>query len=457
MFVMNATGEPGDDRIIVNPELSELDGSESSEEGCLSLPELRVQIDRAIYARLRGFDVHGEPIDVSAEGYIARIWQHEFDHLNGIMLIDRMGMVNRALHRGLLKDLENTYAEAHPAPPPAKAAPTQAPHPSQHEQISITIGGRLARLKIIFAGAGEFGAPTLKALLDAGHEVIRVITQPDRPAGRGRTLTPTPIGLLAEQLNLPAIKTSDINSLELPPADLLIVIAFGQKISEAVTHHARLGSINLHASLLPRHRGAAPINAAILSGDTITGNSVIRLAQKMDAGALLGQSSVTIGDIETAGELHDRLSVDGAPLVLRVVEELAAGTSNAIEQDAALATLAKKNVPRDSPRRLDTASRKNFAANSRIVAVAGVSGCDHGWRDAARHAWIGPRTVGEIGSCERRAGNHPQSEWQIGDRRRNLGQPWNFWKCSQRASGRCRSTHIPRGKRFETGLSLRNV
>jgi peptide deformylase len=127
MFVMNATGEPGDDRIIVNPELSELDGSESSEEGCLSLPELRVQIDRAIYARLRGFDVHGEPIDVSAEGYIARIWQHEFDHLNGIMLIERMGMVNRALHRGLLKDLENTYAEAHPAPPPAKAAPRKRP------------------------------------------------------------------------------------------------------------------------------------------------------------------------------------------------------------------------------------------------------------------------------------------------------------------------------------------
>ena len=116
LFVLNPTGEPGDDRIIVNPELSELDGSETSEEGCLSIPELRVQIDRSAHARLQGFDVHGEPIDITAEGYLARIWQHEFDHLNGIMLTERMGLVNRTLHRGLLRELEQKYAEANPEP-----------------------------------------------------------------------------------------------------------------------------------------------------------------------------------------------------------------------------------------------------------------------------------------------------------------------------------------------------
>jgi peptide deformylase len=125
MFVMNATGDPADDLIIVNPELSEMEGSEEGEEGCLSLPDLRVQIDRAKHARLRALDAHGNPIDRVADGYAARVWQHEFDHLNGILLIDRMGTVARALHRGLLRDLEAQYAELHPPPPKpkVKAAP----------------------------------------------------------------------------------------------------------------------------------------------------------------------------------------------------------------------------------------------------------------------------------------------------------------------------------------------
>ena len=123
LFVMNATGEPADDLIIVNPELSEMEGSEQSEEGCLSLPELRVEIDRSKHARLYALDVHGNPIDRLADGYEARVWQHEFDHLNGILLIDRMGAVARALHRGLLRDLEAKYAELHPPPPKPVARP----------------------------------------------------------------------------------------------------------------------------------------------------------------------------------------------------------------------------------------------------------------------------------------------------------------------------------------------
>jgi peptide deformylase len=118
LFVMNATGKPEDDMIIVNPELSEMEGSEEAEEGCLSLPDLRVQIERSKKARLRAFDAQGQPIDRVAEGYEARIWQHEFDHLNGILLINRMGTVARAMHRGLLRELEEKYAEAHPPPPP---------------------------------------------------------------------------------------------------------------------------------------------------------------------------------------------------------------------------------------------------------------------------------------------------------------------------------------------------
>jgi methionyl-tRNA formyltransferase len=197
-------------------------------------------------------------------------------------------------------------------------------------------------LRIIFAGAGEFGIPTLRALRDAGHEIVRVVTQPDRPAGRGRTLSPTPLAQAALELGLDVHRTADINKETLPPAEVMVVIAFGQKIGEHQVHHARLGSVNLHSSRLPRHRGAAPINWAILSGDTISGNSIIRLAPKMDAGAILAQSELTIGELQTAGELHDRLADDGAPLMLRVLEDLATGRAVETPQDETRATIAGK-------------------------------------------------------------------------------------------------------------------
>ena len=197
-------------------------------------------------------------------------------------------------------------------------------------------------LRIIFAGSGEFGLPTLNALRVAGHEIVQVVSQPDRPAGRGRELTPTPVTAAALEAGLPVLRTADINREPLPDADVMVVIAFGQKIADAVVSRPRLGSVNLHASRLPKYRGAAPINWAILGGETVAGNSVIRLAQRMDAGAVLGQSQLPIGELETAGELHDRLARDGATLLPRVVAELAAGTAVESPQDEMLATLAPK-------------------------------------------------------------------------------------------------------------------
>jgi methionyl-tRNA formyltransferase len=199
-----------------------------------------------------------------------------------------------------------------------------------------------AGLNIIFAGSGEFGLPTLRALLNSQHKVVQVVTQPDRPAGRGRGVTATLIGQEAMNRSLPLLRTENINSERLPPADLMIVIAFGQKISPKIVNHPLLGSINLHASRLPRFRGAAPINWAIISGDSLTGNSVIRLAQKMDAGTVLAQSKVSIGPLETAGELHDRLAIDGVDLILKVARQLAEGTTTERPQDDSLATLAPK-------------------------------------------------------------------------------------------------------------------
>lgn len=197
-------------------------------------------------------------------------------------------------------------------------------------------------LRLIFCGSGEFGLPTLRALIASEHEVVQVISQPDKPAGRGRGLTPTAISEAAVQCHIPLLRTADINKETLLPADVMAVIAFGQKIADPIVHHPRLGSINLHASLLPKYRGAAPINWAIINGEPVTGNSVIRLAQRMDAGAILGQSELTIGETETAGELHDRLSQDGVALVLRVLSDLANGTTNEVIQDERLATLSPK-------------------------------------------------------------------------------------------------------------------
>jgi peptide deformylase len=122
LFVTNHTGKLEDDRVYVNPELFDLTGAESDEEGCLSLPEINASIDRAITLRIVAKDVEGNPIDQTETGYVARIWQHEFDHLNGILLLDRMGPVAKMTHRKTIRALEDTWKEAHPAPPakPAK-------------------------------------------------------------------------------------------------------------------------------------------------------------------------------------------------------------------------------------------------------------------------------------------------------------------------------------------------
>lgn len=205
-------------------------------------------------------------------------------------------------------------------------------------------------LRIIFAGSGEFGMPTLKALGSAGHSIVQVVSQPDRPAGRGRAMTPTPVAGFALESGLPLLRTSNINTgPALARADVMVVIAFGQKLSGAVVGSPRLGSVNLHASLLPKYRGAAPINWAILNGETVTGNSVIRLAQRMDAGAVLGQSKLAIEELETAGELHDRLALDGADLAARVLDDLASGRAREDAQDESKASLAPK-LSRDAAR-----------------------------------------------------------------------------------------------------------
>jgi methionyl-tRNA formyltransferase len=241
-----------------------------------------------------------------------------------------------------------------------------------------------APLKILFAASGEFALPTLAALATGDEfRIEQVISQPDRPAGRGRHPQPTPISRFALEHNLPLLRTDNINTESLPPADLLIVIAFGQKISPELANRATLGSINLHASRLPELRGAAPINWAIIRGHPSTGNSVIRLAPRMDAGAVLTQSLIRIGPAETAGELHDRLAEDGVPLVLQTARALADGTAVESPQDESLATIAPRMSRADARIEFAHPDQTADAICRRICGTWPWPGCHFQLLDAA--------------------------------------------------------------------------
>jgi len=177
-------------------------------------------------------------------------------------------------------------------------------------------------MNLVYLGSGEFGVPCLDALKASRHALALVVTQPANPAGRGRKPQSTPVAQWAAAHGVPVVETDNVNSPEMLTRiadcrpEVLVVIAFGQKIGPELVRLPAKGAINVHASLLPKYRGAAPINWAILRGETHTGNSIITLAEKIDAGDILAQSGTAIGLLETAGELHDRLAQSAAPLLL---------------------------------------------------------------------------------------------------------------------------------------------
>lgn len=206
-------------------------------------------------------------------------------------------------------------------------------------------------MKIGFLGSSPFALPTLDAI-QREHELVMIVTQPDRPAGRGTRTTPTPVAQWADA-HAPDIELfkperigehDAIERLLLTGADAWVVIAYGQKLPRAL--YSCVFMINLHASLLPRWRGAAPINAAILAGDTETGNCVITIAEKMDAGEVLASTRRPIEPDVTAGELHDLLAADGPGPILQTLADFQRGSLAPVVQDESQVTLARK-ISRD--------------------------------------------------------------------------------------------------------------
>lgn len=195
-------------------------------------------------------------------------------------------------------------------------------------------------MRIVFMGSAALAVPSLQAILNSEHDdVVGVVSQPDRPAGRKRVLTPCPLKAFADEQGLKVMTPEKIGDPEAVQAledlrpDLLVVVAYGQYIPQRVIHLAKYEAINVHPSLLPKYRGSAPIQWAILNGDKETGVSIIYLAKKMDAGDILRQQTYPLGDDETSATLHDKLAVVGSELLMQAIDDIRSDSVKRTVQD----------------------------------------------------------------------------------------------------------------------------
>jgi methionyl-tRNA formyltransferase len=203
-------------------------------------------------------------------------------------------------------------------------------------------------LRLIFMGTPEFAVPTLRALVDAGHEIVAVYTRAAKPSGRGMKLQPTPVGLEARRLDIPVFTPTTLKMPESQhefrahDADAAVVVAYGMILPQAILNAPKLGCFNLHASLLPRWRGAAPINRAIMAGDTESGVMVMKMDVGLDTGDVAMVERVVISDAMTAADLHDALAPLGADLMVRAMGALERGELQLTKQNGEGVTYAAK-------------------------------------------------------------------------------------------------------------------
>ncbi len=199
-------------------------------------------------------------------------------------------------------------------------------------------------MNIVFLGTGAFGIPALRALVRAGAGPQLVVSQPDRPQGRHGTPKPPPFAAVAKELGLPLFQPERVNRPEaleriaVEKPDLLVVAAYGQILKRPLLDTPRCGCVNIHGSLLPRHRGASPVQGALLAGDRMTGTTLMLMDEGLDTGAILAAVETEIGAEEAAGALHDRLAELGGGMLLPLLEELVAGRASPRPQDSSAAT-----------------------------------------------------------------------------------------------------------------------
>lgn len=209
--------------------------------------------------------------------------------------------------------------------------------------------------KVVFMGTPAFSAPILRMLHEEGYEIVAVVTQPDRPVGRKRVLTPPPVKEEAVALGLPVIQPEKLRGSEelqqiiaLQP-DIVVTAAFGQILPKELLEAPRLGCINVHASLLPNYRGGAPIHQAIIDGQSKTGVTIMYMAEKLDAGDIISQKEILIGEEDHTGSMFEKLSVVGRNLLKETMPSIIAGTNARIPQDESKVTFAS-NISREQER-----------------------------------------------------------------------------------------------------------
>lgn len=203
-------------------------------------------------------------------------------------------------------------------------------------------------MRVIFFGTPEFAVPTLQALLDSPHHVVGVVTQPDRPSGRGQRLTAPPVKVVALAHALPVlqpVRMKDpalVEALGAWHADVGVVAAYGRILPESLLAVPRWGMVNVHASLLPAYRGAAPVHRAVMAGDTVTGVTIMQVVKELDAGDILAKVELAIGPDSTSEEIESGLARAGARLLVTVLDDLPAYLSARVKQDASLASYAPR-------------------------------------------------------------------------------------------------------------------
>lgn len=297
--------EKGDGVIeLINPEIINRQGEATAYEGCLSIPGLVGKVKRAEKVRATGLDREGRRVWVDGEGLLGRAIQHEIDHLDGILFVDK--------------------AESIMEVPPE------------------------TELDIVFFGTPEFAVPILERLLQNRCRVMAVVTQPDRPRGRGQAVHPSPVKkkAVAEGVTVwQPEKAGDPGFLEQVRAsrpDLIVTAAYGQILPRELLEIPTRGCVNVHASLLPRYRGAAPIQWAIINGEKETGVTTFFMDEGMDTGDLILQRSMPITRDDSFGSLHDKLSHLGAEVLLETLRLIGKGEAPRVPQDHSKATYAPR-------------------------------------------------------------------------------------------------------------------
>jgi methionyl-tRNA formyltransferase len=319
---------------LVNPEIVHAEGSETAVEGCLSVPGLVGEVPRYRKVTVSGLNRYGRRIWVEAEGLLARALQHEIDHLNGVLFLDRALEVREAL----------------PVP------------------------------RVVFLGTGEFALPTLEALHER-CELVAVVTRPDRPQGRGLLTGSPPVKERARELGVEVLQPASMGDRELLDRlaslepDYLVVADFGRILPPPLLAVGK-AVVNLHPSLLPRWRGPAPIERAIMAGDEVTGVTTLHVSERVDAGDIILQKEVPISPEDTGGTLRARLAREGAELVVETVRLLVKGEAPRRPQDEGLATYAAPITAADEV--LDWTAGAVDVAN-RVRALAPVPGARTTW------------------------------------------------------------------------------